>query len=238
MYTKSARFYDAIYSFKNYEMETAILHTLIQQRKKSDGATLLDVACGTGRHLSYLRKHYAIEGLDLNPEFLAIARQRCPDVLFHQGDMTVFDLDRTFDAITCLFSAIGYAGTVEKLDRAVATMARHLKPGGVMIVEPWLKPEQYMPGHLAARFVDEPDLKIARLSISELRDRVSVMDMHHLVATPEGIEYFVERHELTLFDHEEYMAAFRAAGLDVTYDPDGLTGRGLYIGVRPVQEAQ
>lgn len=238
MYTKSARFYDAIYSFKNYEMETAILHTLIQQRKKSDGATLLDVACGTGRHLSYLRKHYAIEGLDLNPEFLAIARQRCPDMIFHQGDMTSFDLGRAFDAITCLFSAIGYAGTVEKLDRAVATMARHLKPGGVIIIEPWLKPEQYIPGHLASRFVDEPDLKIARLSISELRDRISVMDMHHLVATPQGIEYFVERHELMLFNHEEYMAAFRAAGLDVTYDPDGLTGRGLYIGVRPVQGAQ
>ena len=36
--------------------------------------TIVDVACGTGGHLTYLKHHYVAEGLDLDPNLLAIAR--------------------------------------------------------------------------------------------------------------------------------------------------------------------
>ena len=60
---------------------------------------------------------------------------------------------------------------------------------------------------------------------------VAVLLFHYLVGTPQGVEHFTERHELALFSHEEYLAAFRAAGLEVVYDEEGLMGRGLYIGI-------
>jgi hypothetical protein len=63
------------------------------------------------------------------------------------------------------------------------------------------------------------------------------MDMHHLVNTARGVEYFVERHELTLFLPEEYAQAFQAAGLESDVDPYGLIGRGLCLGRRPIDEA-
>jgi hypothetical protein len=62
---------------------------------------------------------------------------------------------------------------------------------------------------------------------------LSVMDMHHLVATPAGVEYFVERHKMGLFTPEQSKSAFELAGLEVTHESDeGLSGRGLYVGVR------
>ena len=63
--------------------------------------------------------------------------------------------------------------------------------------------------------------------------RLSYFDLHYLIGTPEGTDHYVERHELGLFEVEEMRAAFADAGLEATYDEEGLTGRGLYIGCRP-----
>ncbi len=235
-YQRMAQFYDAVYVDgvgKNYAREAEQVHALIQQHKRSPGSALLDVACGTGGHLEHLKAHYAVEGLDLSPDMLAIARKKLPDVEFQQADMTGFDLARGFDAIVCLFSAIGSVVTVERLRLALRAMSRHLNPGGVVIVEPWITPEAWEDGHLGAVFVNQPDLKIARINRSRREDGVAVLDFHYLVGTPGGVEYFTERHDLGLFSHDDYVAAFRAAGLEVIHDPRGLIGRGLYIGIKP-----
>jgi dTDP-3-amino-3,4,6-trideoxy-alpha-D-glucopyranose N,N-dimethyltransferase len=234
MFSKSEAFYDAIYgTMKDYEHEAQQVHALIQQHKQAPGNALLDVACGTGRHISFFQRHYAVEGLDLDEHMLALARTRNPGAPFHQEDMVDFDLGHQFDAIVCLFSSIGYTKTMARLNQTLQTMRRHLSAGGVILIEPWLTPERYIVGHLAATFVNEPDLKIARMNTSELKNGVSLMNFHYLVATPEGIEYFTELHELGLFSQQEYLHAFRANGLEVVYDadPKKLMGRGLYIGV-------
>src|SRR5215467_1638226 len=185
MYSKSEAFYDAIYgSMKDYAKEAALVHALIQQYKRTPGNRLLDVACGTGAHIAFLQRDYTVEGLDLDEEMLAIARQRNPAVTFHHGDMVDFDLGHTFDVVMCLFSSIGYTNTLQRLQQALQTMRRHLNPGGVLLIEPWLAPEMYKVGHLSATLVNQPDLKIARMNKAEVEGRVSVMDFHYLVATP------------------------------------------------------
>jgi ubiquinone/menaquinone biosynthesis C-methylase UbiE len=234
MFTKSETIYDAIYStMKDYADEAQQIHTLIQQYKHSSGTSLLDVACGTGGHLPFLKQDYPVEGLDLDEQMLAIARQHNPGVIFHQADMVDFSLNQQFDVILCLFSSIGYVKTVPRLYQALQTMHRHLLPGGVVIIEPWLTPQIYRAGHIGAVFVNQPDLKIARMSNTEVENSVSIMIFHYLVATPQGIEHFTERHELGLFSHEDYLGAFHTSGLDVVYDdaPEKLMGRGVYIGV-------
>jgi ubiquinone/menaquinone biosynthesis C-methylase UbiE len=234
-YTKSAAFYDAIYAArgKDYAREAAHVHAVIQRHKRSPGRTLLDVACGTGGHLAALRQHYDVAGLDLDPAMLAIARRKHPDLPLQQGDMVDLNLGRQFDAVVCLFSAIAYALTVPRLHQTLQTMSRHLWPGGVVIAEPFIRPEDVRQGFLSADFVDEPGLKIARMNISTVQDRVVSLNFHFLVGTPQGTQYFTERHDLAAFRHQDYLEAFHAAGLDVVYDSEGLTGRGLYIGLKP-----
>ena len=234
MFSKSAKFYNAIYESmgKDYVAEAQKVHHIIGQRKKSPGNSLLEVACGTGLHAFVLQKYYQVEGLDLDAEMLAVASQNYPDISFHQADMAEFDVGKQFDVVTCLFSSIGYVKTTERLNQATQVMANHLLPGGVLIVEPWFTPEQWKPGRVSALFVDQPDLKISRMNISEIEGRLSFFIFNYLVGTPQGVEYFTERHDLGLFTHEEYLEAFRKTGLEVTHDPEGLDGRGLYIGVK------
>jgi SAM-dependent methyltransferase len=228
VFSRSARLYDAVYaSIRDYPREAAELDRLIHERRPG-ARTLLDVACGTGAHLEHLTG-YEAEGLDLDPEMLAVARERLPNVPFHEGDMADFDLGKRFDAVVCMFSSIGYVRTEERLRSAIAAMARHLEPGGVLVIEPWLSPEVWVDRHVGAVFVDEPELKIARMNVGQREGDVSIFDFEYLVGTPDGIERFTEHHELGLFTVEQHLEAFRAAGLEADHDPQGPMGRGIYI---------
>lgn len=227
MYARSAHVYDEIYGAKDYEGEAGRLHELIQARN-AGARSLLDVACGTGRHLEHLRAWYEVEGVDREPALLAIARGRLGDVPLHEGDMRDFDLARQFDAVTCLFSAVGHLDSAEQLGAAVATMARHLRPGGVLVVEPWVTPDRWIDSYAEA----EAQGSVARASRSWREGAKSLLQFHWLVARPDAIESWTETWTLTLFSDDDYMGAFRAAGLAVEHDPEGLIGRGLYVGVR------
>lgn len=228
----SAGIYDALYAAKDYALEVERLRDVIARLEVRRSRTLLDVACGTGRHLEHLARHYDVEGLDIDEGLLAVARERLPNVALHRADMTAFDLGRRFDVVSCLFSAIGYARTVGGLYRALGEMARHVAPGGLLVLEPWLMPDAYEPGTLHATFVDEPDRKIARMAVSEREGDLSVIVMHYLIGTRAGIETVQERHELGLFDDADYRGAMAAFRLRPEWDPEGLTGRGLYVGAR------
>jgi SAM-dependent methyltransferase len=231
MFERSAHLYDAIYDArgKDYAAEAAQLHSIIQERHP-EARTLLDVACGTGRHLEHLRSHYRVEGLDINQRLLDFAQARNPDVPLHEADMRMFRLGRRFDVVTCLFSAIGFATTPEELHSAVESIAAHLATGGLAIIEPWLAAEDILSETVFATFVDQEDLKVARINPAiEVEGRRGLLTFHYLVGTPDRVEYFTERLETGLFTEAEYRFALTGAGLQVEYDSDGLTGRGLYV---------
>lgn len=227
MFSQSAKFYDAIYSFKDYESEARMVIELTGDKV---GGALLDIACGTGSHLKHLSASFKCEGLDLDEGLLEIARSNLPNVPLHAGDMTCFDLGRKFDVVTCLFSSIGYVQTQDGLDRAFAQFAAHTAPGGMLLVEPWFSPEAWNPSHMHALFIDEPDLKLARMSAPGVEGRISTVRFEYLISTMEhGIERATEEHRLGLFTREEYTAALEGAGYLVEYQEKGLSGRGLYV---------
>jgi len=228
MFLESAELYDAIYHFKNYARECERLRALIADAVPG-ARTILDVACGTGEHARFLKQRYAIDGVDLNESYLRAARVKNPAGSYTRADMTDFDLAATYDAVTCLFSAIGYVRTAGRLQRAIACMARHVNPGGVLIVEPWLTPDDWKPG---ATFIHAGEIgadKVCRMSLSGQEGNLSVVQMHYLRGRPDGIEHYSERLELGLFTRDEMTRAFESANMEVGYDAEGLMGRGLYL---------
>jgi len=235
MFNKSAAIYDAIFRAKgkNWEEEVEQFSALVMRYKRSGGNTLLAVACGTGGHEQHLRKKFDVTGLDIDPAMLAIARERLPGVDLHCASMVDFHLDKKFDVVMCLFSAIGYANTPDTMRQSIRTMSGHLAPGGILVVEPWISLQEYKPGAVFATFVDQPDLKVARMNTNILRGTLSVIEFHYLVGTPKGVEHFTEHHELGLYSAEEYRAAFQACGLETHFEKEGLIGRGVYVGIRP-----
>ncbi|ONI76464.1 SAM-dependent methyltransferase [Actinosynnema sp. ALI-1.44] len=228
--------YDQLYRGrgKDFADEAAKLARVVKER--DPGAdSLLDVACGTAEHLRYLRREFTdTAGLELSPQMRAIATAKLPGVPIHDGDMRDFDVGRTFDAVCCLYSTIGYMSTVEELGSSIAAMTRHVPRGGVVVVEPWWFPERFLDGYVGEAVVREGDRTVVRVSHSVRIDQVVRQEAHFVVADPMGIRHFVNVQVLTLFTEEEYRAAFDRAGCAV----DFVTGdrcwseRGLFVGVR------
>jgi ubiquinone/menaquinone biosynthesis C-methylase UbiE len=234
MWADLARYYDDIYAWKDYAGEATRITELFKQRCKSGGNELLDVACGTGEHIKYLRDRFTITGTDLNPAMLAVARQKFPNTTLVEADMMTMNLGKQFDAVVCLFSSIGYIKTYDNLRHTLAAFRTHLKPGGVTIIEPFIEPDKYKVGMPHALTVDKPDLKISRMNLSEREGDLAVMDFYFQIATPQGVQQLRDRHELGLFEIERFRQIMAEVGLtDVEFLSDGLMkDRGLYIGNR------
>ena len=230
-YGDSASVYDALCAHKDYAAAAAEIVDLVR-RLNPGASTLLDVGCGTGRHLEHLRHSFEVDGLDRSPQMLELARDRCPGVEFHRGDLRDFDLGRRFDAVCSLFGTIGFARTADGLERAVASLARHLAPGGVAIVERWLTPEEFVDGRLTLDTAREPDRAIARMYVSRRQGRISVFSSEYLVGTPAGVSRFAERLELGLFTADEYRRAFEASRLLVVEASAVLFGYGAIVAVK------
>lgn len=233
MFTKSSAYYDLIYDWKDYPSEAAKISSLLE-----GSGSLLDIACGTGQHHRFLKQNFAITGLDISPEYIDIARAKNPECVYHVGDMRDFDLGERYDAIICVFSSIGYLESLDDLNRTLQAMARHLKPGGGLLIEPWLTPEAWQSGRNMSTTVSQTlKLEVSRMTIGSLEGDdtlpVSVLEYGYMVGSAEGIEYFSETHRMSLFSQEQMATALTTAGFEMVYSDEGLMNRGLYLGRLP-----
>lgn len=228
-----ADIYELAYDFKDYVRDSDCLMATIR-RHHPEARSLLETATGTGRFLELLRPHFEeVEGLDLSEAMLIRAAERLPGVRLHAADMAVFELSRTFDVVCCLFRSIAYCRTVERLRAAVQAMARHVAPGGLLLIEPFFSPDTYWVDRVTLNHAERDDLKLAWMYVSEREGALARLRTHYLVGTPSGVEHFEEVHELGLFSGADFELAFAAAGLQFEFDTRGPTATGLYIGHRP-----
>lgn len=230
MFSASAELYDLIYSgFKDYAKESAQLATFIKQ-EHGPARTILDVACGTAEHARLLSDNhgFAVDGLDLDPDFVEIAKRKLPRGHVYRGDMTSFTLPKKYDVVLCLFSSIGYVRTLARVRQTFERFRAHLAPDGIVLVEPWFPPGVLEAGRISVNDAQSPGLRVVRMGQVTVEDRLSRIRFEYLIGRPDGIEHAVEVHELGLFTTEEMLDAFTAAGLSAKHDPHGVDGRGLF----------
>jgi hypothetical protein len=144
--------------------------------------------------------------------------------------MRTFTTGKEYNIVTCLFSSIGFMDSLGKLQAAIRNMAKHVKKGGLLIVEPWFSPGQMENGRVSVTVVQEDRLKLVRMNTTRVQGNLSSFDFHYLIGTSSGTEHLVEKHRLGLYTREEISDAFQKCGLSVEYEEKGLTGRGLYLG--------
>jgi hypothetical protein len=148
------------------------------------------------------------------------------------ADMSDFQLPTRYDAVLCLFSSIGYLRTLERVTRALACFRDHLALDGVALVEPWFPPGVLEANREFIHSGEAHGVRVSRHSRTEINGTLSRLLFEYEIDDHGEVRRVSEVHELGLFTTEEMMQAFAAAGLHADHDPEGLTGRGLFIARR------
>jgi len=234
LHNKLAKYYDRVYSFKDYLDEAVRLQNLIIKYLESGGNSLLDVGCGTGLHLKHLKDDFLCTGVDISNSMLKIARKNVKGVSFKEADMKTLRLGKQFDVIVCLLSSIGYVKTAVSLEKTIQNFSKHLKKGGLALIEPSHAKSFYVSGEPRIATYNGKDAKIARVNFTKIRQATAVLNMH-IVITERGkdAKYSMDRHELGLFGINNTLRIMKAAGLKSKYLKNGLmAGRELFVGIK------
>ena len=234
LYRDLAKYYDLIYHWKDYKKESDMLLKLISKYQQSKGKDLLEAGCGTGHHLQFLKNKFNCVGIDINQCILNVAKEKNKGVCFKRADMINMKLNQKFDIIISMFSSIGYVKTLTNLKKTMKNFSRHLKGGGVIIIEPWFSPEKFKPGIPLLHTYEDDNIKIARMSLSKRKGTISILHMDYLIAEKgKDIVHFKEIHELGLFDTNKTLEIMKEAGLKSKFLKKGfMKDRGVFIGIK------
>jgi len=247
LYSRLAKYYDAIYWWKDYSREVDFLVEVFE-RYEAMVKTILEVACGTGNHTKiFVRKGYRVTGLDINEEVLKVARKKVGHgAEFVRGDMR--DLGESvggeFDAVVCLFSAISYNRTLSELERTIQGFYDHLKAGGVAVFDTHFTKKGFMDGFRDESVFDDGDVIGARVGVSTRRGNLGEISFTYLIK--DGRKVITLRddvHRLGLFDAGEFLRALRRVGFaktrfyaDWSFEkggPKGQFGDYIFVGQKP-----
>jgi SAM-dependent methyltransferase len=120
---------------RDTSIEVNALDALIQ-RYIGPGCSVLDLACGVGRHTGPLAaKGYDVCGIDLSPAMLRVARETHQDCSFTEADVRNFALWRLFDAAYMMWTTFNYLGNEKDIESFLESVGKHLRVGGILILE-------------------------------------------------------------------------------------------------------
>lgn len=207
---------------------------LIDTHKPAGARTLLDLGCGTGRHLEHFATRFTSVGIDIQPGMVNYAQRMRPRLDVRVGDLRTVRLGHTVDVITCLGLALSYLHTNAELRQAFTTFAAHAHPGTVLIlVTPIAPPHQGEPVTLR----DEELAAEATISYDwDLRHQIGTMYRHWSFDDGAEAHDHIRRRVIFPRELEFYLATHGFELVDIADDPTDssrdLTGPYPYVTAR------
>ncbi|MEK6898215.1 MAG: methyltransferase domain-containing protein [Nanoarchaeota archaeon] len=219
---KYAGYYDLFNGGKDYGKECDFIEEIFRRFSGMPIKSVLDLGCGTGLHDKKLSERgYNITGLDISDEMIEIARARNPLSKFVVEDMSNFNLNKKFDAIICMFSALGYLTENKQIEEFFNSVTMHLKENGLLILDVWngLGVIHELPTS-REKTAQVGDLKIIRKSfptldvknhINYVKFDVKIFDNENL------IDKYDENHKVRFFFPRELKKYIEDAGFELLH---------------------
>lgn len=129
-------YYHILYKNRNDEEAQTFMDNITHYLNMPENGTILDLACGKGRHSIYLNKlGYQVTGVDLSENSIAIAKESSNETLqFKTHDMRE-PMNETFDAVFNLFTSFGYFDTHEDNIKTLKAIKESINEYGFGVID-------------------------------------------------------------------------------------------------------
>jgi SAM-dependent methyltransferase len=217
---------------EHYIKESEQIKILIRKFSKIPVKTLLNLGCGGGHVDWFLKKYFAITGIDISRSMLQLAKQLNPEVTYLKGDMRNVRLHTTFDAVL-IHDSINYMLTKKDLKAAFKTGYYHLKPGGVFVtfVEEHGRLEQNKTHYLHGKKDTIEITFIEHYYDPNPKDSLYECTFIYLIRKNKKLEIHTDRHLCGIFDLKTWMLLLKKVGFTVKRadDKDAVSDGGKAI---------
>lgn len=135
-----SQFYDSLTDNVDYKKRAEFFRTLLMRYGVKDGATILDMGCGTGRFTCELAKMgYDMIGTDISPDMLCEARNNMYDsdveMLLLCQSMEELDLFGTVDCAVSTLDSINHLDSADSVKKAFYNAGLFMNPDGMFIFD-------------------------------------------------------------------------------------------------------
>ncbi|MEY2829517.1 MAG: hypothetical protein RIQ33_1375 [Bacteroidota bacterium] len=133
----NSKYYHILYNHRNDDEAQKFIDNLLAYLNPCKNATMLDLACGKGRHSKYLNaKGYDVTGVDLSNNSINDAKQFETNSLhFYEHDMRHVLSANNFDFVFSFFTSMGYFEKPTDDVKQFKAMHTALKPNGSLMID-------------------------------------------------------------------------------------------------------
>jgi SAM-dependent methyltransferase len=227
-----AKYYNLLYSDKNYKAEVDHIHNLISQYSQRPATKLLDIGCGTGIHAGFLANlGYSITGVDLSPEMVNQAKaKKIPESEFFVANAVDFKCLSGFDVITSLFHVFSYQTANSEAEAMITNVSEHLKEQGLFLFDFWYGPAvlNERPS-IKVKRLDNDEIQVTRIAEPILKINDNIVDVNFEVLIYDKAHNHTdivrELHPMRYFFKPEIEFFLQKAGMSILYFKEWLTGK-------------
>jgi len=203
-------YYHILYKNRDYNEAALFMENLTKYLKLPKKATILDLACGKGRHSKTLHElGYTVTGVDLSASSIASAKSfEKPGLTFMEHDMRL-PLGQQFDAVFNLFTSFGYFEDENDNLKTIKAIKEILNTNGIAVID--FLNINYVAAHLVpeeTKVIDDITFTIKK----EIKNGYILKHIHFIV--DDNTHSFTER--VSALTYKDFQNYFNQAGLKIT----------------------
>ena len=191
-----SKYYNLLYKDKNYHEEYTYIRDLIKKHGNTGKKNILDIGCGTGKHLSFFKKDgYAVSGVDVSENMICEARK-----YLQQEDGLIcckaseFKFNKKFEIIVSLFHVMSYQTENNELEKVFQNVSEHLTGGGLFIFDFWYGPAVLRdPPVVKIKRLEDDEVKITRITEPVMRYNENIVDVNFEVLIEDKKTHIIDK---------------------------------------------